>query len=141
MINFFHVGLELIDSLKAMQQTWGVKQVGTVANVGNINHEITPAIHVINSANGLVDTVEGLQTYESQQWTIAVSVAHYGDTDGIEKLMRENGELISQIIVHVQHFTSSQSVTLKRVRNANQPVYNFAKFGIFTFTFEAKFTI
>lgn len=140
MKNYFSVGLELIEALETKRDEWGVKKIDTVGNIGQINQEITPALYVINTRGGVSDAIRGVEADESQQWSVVVAVAHRASQTNTIDLMEKGGELISQVIEFVQAFMPSHAEPLKRVQPASQPTY-FTTFGLFTLTFETKFTI
>ncbi|MFP3712022.1 hypothetical protein SB783_49425, partial [Paraburkholderia sp. SIMBA_009] len=51
MSNYFAVGLGLIEHLEAKADEWGVKHVGTIADISKINKQLTPALYVVNTSN------------------------------------------------------------------------------------------
>ncbi|WP_131667375.1 phage tail terminator protein [Psychrobacter pygoscelis] len=138
--NYFATGLGLIEHLRAMQSEWGVKTVETVAAVNQINKNITPALYVVNTSNNPTDTVEGMDSMDTQQWTVVVAVSHAAAQTNTTELMKIGGELITKVINHVQGYAvDDYHLPLKRVRTAGRPEY-FSTFGLYPFTFETQFT-
>jgi len=114
--NYFAVGLDLIEHLKAKQAEWGVKTVDTVASISKINKQTTPALYIVNTsnnpnANGSHDSVD------IQQWTV----------------------VISKVINHVQgHQLDDWHTPLQRTSTSGRPDY-FSTFALYPFTFSTQF--
>lgn len=138
MSNYFEVGLSLINELESKAAEWGVKKVGTAADIRGINMQTTPAIYVINTGN--TPTANGsLDSRDTQQWTVVVGVSHQAAQRSTSELMSVAGELISKVINHVQGFeVDDYHEPLERTGTSGQPEY-FGTFALYPFTFQTKF--
>ena len=138
MSNYFQVGLALISELESKADEWGVKKVGTAADIRGINMQTTPAIYVINTsntpnANGSIDS------RDTQQWTIVVAVSNQAAQDDVRALMETSGELISKVINHVQGYElDDYHEPLERTTTSGRPDY-FSTFALYPLTFQTKF--
>lgn len=137
--NYFAVGLGLLDHLEAKQAEWGVKHVGTVADIRSINKQVTPALYVVNTSNNPVDVNSHIDSRDSQQWTVVVAVSNQASQADTKALMQASGEIISKVINHVQGFEiDDYHDPLKRSSTAGRPEY-FSTFALYPFTFQTKF--
>lgn len=137
--NYFAVGLALIDHLKAKQVEWGVKTVDTVSSISKINKNITPALYVVNTANNPVDVAKHIDSRDMQQWTVIVAVSEQSSQTDTTALMQASGELISEVINHVQGFeVDDYHEPLQRTNTSGRPEY-FSTFALYPFTFFTKF--
>ncbi len=136
--NYFAVGLDLIEHLKAKQAEWGVKTVDTVASISKINKQTTPALYIVNTsnnpnANGSHDSVD------IQQWTVVIAVSNQASQTDTTALMQGAGELISKVINHVQgHQLDDWHTPLQRTSTSGRPDY-FSTFALYPFTFSTQF--
>ncbi len=138
MSNYFAVGLDLIEHLKAKADEWGVKHVDTVASIAKINKNITPALYVINTGNNPI-TVGSFDSQDVQQWTVVIAVSNQASQTDTTALMRSSGELIGKVINHVQgHQLDDWHTPLKRTSTSGRPDY-FSTFALYPFTFSTQF--
>lgn len=138
MSNYFKVGLSLISELESKAKEWGIKKVGTAADIRGINMQTTPAIYVINTGN--TPTANGSHdSRDTQQWTVVVGVSHQAAQRSTSELMSAAGELISKVINNVQGFeVDDYHEPLERTGTSGQPEY-FGTFALYPFTFQTKF--
>lgn len=139
MSNYFAVGLGLIEHLEAKADEWGVKHVGTVASINNINKNVTPALYIINTgnnpnANGSIDS------RDVQQWTVVVAVSNQAAQTDVKALMESSGELVSKVINHVQGYElDDYHDPLERASTSGRPDY-FSTFALYPLTFQTTIT-
>lgn len=137
--NYFAVGLGLIEHLEVKANEWGIKHVGTVADISKINKQITPALYVINTANNPSDVNGHIDSRDNQQWTVVVAVSNQAAQNTTVELMRESGELIGKVINHVQGFEVDEyHDPLQRTNTSGRPDY-FSTFALYPLTFQTKF--
>lgn len=138
MSNYFAVGLGLIEHLEAKADEWGIKHIGTVADISKIKKNTTPAIYIINTgnnpnANGSIDSVD------VQQWTVVVAVSNQAAQDEVKALMESSGDLVSKVINHVQGYQLDDwHGALQRTSTSGRPDY-FSTFALYPFTFSTQF--
>lgn len=138
MSNYFAVGLGLIEHLEARADEWGVKRVGSVANIRQINQNTTPALYVVNTANSPVAN-GSIDSQDIQQWTVVVAVSNQASQTDFKALMQSSGELISQVINHVQGYQlDDYHDPLERTSTSGGVEY-FPTFALIPFTFQTKF--
>lgn len=136
--NYFAVGLALLKDLELQADSWGVKKVGTAADIRGINMQTTPALYVVNTGNS-ANAIEFIDSVDIQQWTVVVGVSHQAAQRSTSELMQAAGELISKVINHVQGFEIDEyHDPLERTGTSGQPEY-FGTFALYPFTFKTKF--
>ncbi|OLF36513.1 hypothetical protein BTW00_05345 [Psychrobacter sp. C 20.9] len=138
MSNYFAVGLGLIEHLEAKADEWGVKHIGTVADISKITKQITPALYVVNTSNN-PNAVGSLDSVDVQQWTVVVAVSNQAAQTDTAALMRDAGELIGKVINHVQGYQLDDwHGALQRTGTSGRPDY-FSTFALYPFTFSTQF--
>lgn len=138
MSNYFAVGLGLIEHLEAKADEWGVKHIGTVADISKINKNVTPALYVINTGNN-PNANSSIDSRDVQQWTVVVAVSNQAAQDDVSALMETSGELISKVINHVQGYQLDDwHSALQRTSTSGRPDY-FSTFALYPFTFSTQF--
>ena len=139
MSNYFAVGLGLIEHLEAKADEWGVKHIGTVADISKINKQITPALYVINTGNN-PNANSSIDSRDVQQWTVVVAVSNQAAQDDVKALMESSGELISKVINHVQGYElDDYHDALERTSTSGRPDY-FSTFALYPLTFQTTIT-
>lgn len=138
MSNYFAVGIGLINHLEAKANEWGVKHIGTVADIAKINKQITPALYVINTGNN-PSANSSLDSVDIQQWTVVVAVSNQAAQRTTVELMTDAGELVSNVINHVQGYQlDDYHDALERTSTSGTPDY-FSTFALYPLTFQTKF--
>lgn len=138
MSNYFAVGLGLIEHLEAKADEWGVKHIGTIADISKINKQITPALYVVNTSNN-PNAVGSLDSVDVQQWTVVIAVSNQASQTDTAALMRDAGELIGKVINYVQGYQLDDwHGALQRTSTSGRPDY-FSTFALYPFTFSTQF--
>lgn len=141
MSNYFEAGIELINAINDKREEWGLNHVGMIGGIDQINQEITPAIYLANTGNMPVGEQAGVHQLQ-QQWTVVVAISHHGSEVEVLDLMVKGGELIKDVVKHIQNLQPSNKRMdpFTVVRTAGKARY-FSTFGLYPFTFQTKFTI
>lgn len=140
MSNYFAVGLALVEHLQSKKSELGVNFVGTAADIGKINKQITPALYVVNTANNPADVNGGTDSRDLQQWTVVVAVSNQSAQTDTLALMESAGKIITNVINEVQGFEiDDYHDPLQRSSTSGRPEY-FSSFALYPFTFQTKIT-
>lgn len=140
MSNYFEVGLALVEHLQSKKSELGVNFVGTAADIGKINKQITPALYVVNTGNNPVDVSGAVDSRDLQQWTVVVAVSNQAAQTDTLALMEAAGGIISRVINEVQGFEiDDYHDPLQRSSTSGRPEY-FSSFALYPFTFQTKIT-
>lgn len=140
MSGYFEVGVKLVEHLQSKKSELGVNFVGTAADIGKINKQITPALYVVNTANNPADVNGGIDSRDLQQWTIVVAVSNQAAQTDTLALMESAGGIISRVINEVQGFEiDDYHDPLQRSSTSGRPEY-FSSFALYPFTFQTKIT-
>ena len=139
MSNYFAVGLGLIKHLEAKADEWGIKHIGTVADISKINKQITPALYVVNTSNN-PNANGSIDSRDVQQWTVVVAVSNQASQIDVKALMESSGELVSKVINHVQGYElDDYHDPLERTSTSGRPDY-FSTFALYPLTFQTTIT-
>lgn len=141
-MNYFKIGLDLINYFESMKEELGLLQVGAVSSIDSISENFAPAVYIVNTMNDPSSAIGGVESYDVQQWTIVVAVSHEGSQEDVLQIMQESGELINKVLDAVTRFKPSDSdyfEPMKRVRTSGRPFY-YSTVGLYPFTFETKFS-
>ena len=139
MSNYFAVGLGLIEHLEAKADEWGIKHIGTIADISKINKQITPALYVVNTSNN-PNANGSIDSRDVQQWTVVVAVSNQAAQTDVKALMESSGELVSKVINHVQGYELDDYYDpLERTSTSGRPDY-FGTFALYPLTFQTTIT-
>ena len=139
MSNYFAVGLGLIEHLESKSTEWGIKHIGTIADISKINKQITPALYIVNTSNN-PNAIGSLDSRDTQQWTVVVAVSNQASQTDVKALMESSGELIGKVINHVQGYQlDDYHDALERTSTSGRPDY-FSTFALYPLTFQTTIT-
>ncbi len=129
---------ELLIKAQANADIWGIKHIGTIADISKINKSITPALYVVNTSNN-PNANGSIDSSDTQQWTVVVAVSNQAAQTTTVELMQASGELISKVINHVQGYQLDEyHDALERTSTSGRPDYS-STFALYPFTFQTKF--